>query len=70
MNEINEKYLARMLEGAEQGLKQVDQQIDQLNTQLTAMTEQRQDMVTAIAELKVLLKLDEEVVEETPETVS
>jgi len=59
-----------MLEGAEQGITQIDQQIDQLNTQLTAMTEQRQDMVTAIAELKVLLKLDEEVVEETPETVS
>ena len=70
MNEINEKYLSRMLEGAEQGITQIDQQIDQLNTQLTAMTEQRQDMVTAIAELKVLLKLDEEVVEETPETVS
>jgi|TARA_R110000796_G_scaffold60666_6_gene140532 chorismate mutase len=70
MNKINEKYLSRMLEGAEQGITQIDQQIDQLNTQLTAMTEQRQDMVTAIAELKVLLKLDEEVVEETPETVS
>ena len=70
MNEINEKYLSRMLEGAEQGITQIDQQIDQLNTQLTAMTEQRQDMVTAIVELKVLLKLDEEVVEETPETVS
>ena len=53
-----------MLEGAEQGITQIDQQIDQLNTQLTAMTEQRQDMVTAISELKVLLKLDEEVVEE------
>ena len=59
MNKINEKYLSRMLEGAEQGITQIDQQIDQLNTQLTAMTEQRQDMVTAIAELKVLLKLDE-----------
>jgi chorismate mutase len=64
MNKINEKYLSRMLEGAEQGITQIDQQIDQLNTQLTAMTEQRQDMVTAISELKVLLKLDEEVVEE------
>ncbi len=70
MNKNNKKYLSRMLEGAEQGITQIDQQIDQLNTQLTAMTEQRQDMVTAIAELKVLLKLDEEVVEETPETVS
>jgi chorismate mutase len=66
MNEINEKYLARMLEGAEQGLKQVDQQIDQLNTQLTAMTDQREEMVTAAAELRELLGVEEE----TPETVS
>lgn len=66
MNEINEKYLARMLEGAEMGITQIDQQIDQMNTQLTAMTEQRQDMVTAIAELKVLLDIDEEEVVEEP----
>ena len=70
MNKINEKYLSRMLEGAEQGITQIDQQVDQLNQQLGAMTEQRGEMVTAIAEIKVLLKLDEEVVEETPETVS
>ena len=66
MNKINEKYLARMLEGAEHGLKQVDQQIDQLNTQLTAMTDQREEMVTAAAELRELLGVEEE----TPETVS
>jgi len=71
MNEINEKYLARMLEGAEMGLKQVDQQLEQLNSQLTAMTDQREEMVTAASELRELLGLEEEeVVEETPETVS
>ena len=66
MNKINEKYLSRMLEGAEQGITQVDQQIDQLNTQLTAMTDQREEMVTAAAELRELLGVEEE----TPETVS
>lgn len=60
MNEINEKYLARMLEGAEQGIKQIDQQIDQISTQLEAMTDQREEMVTAISELKDLLGLKEE----------
>jgi len=66
MNEINEKYLARMLEGAEQGLKQVDQQLEQINSQLEAMTEQREEMVTAAVELRELLGVEEE----TPETVS
>jgi len=60
MNEVNEKYLARMLEGAEHGIKQIDQQIDQINTQLEAMTDQREEMVTAISELKDLLGLKEE----------
>ena len=59
MNEINEKYLARMLEGAEMGLKQVDQQLEQLNTQLEAMTDQREEMVTAAVELRELLGLEE-----------
>jgi chorismate mutase len=60
MNELNEKYLARMLEGAEQGLEQVDTAVEQINAQLEGMMEQRQEMVTAVAELKDLLGLEEE----------
>ena len=60
MNEITEKYLSRMLEGAEQGITQIDAQIEQLNAQLEAMTAQRGEMLTAIVEIKELLGLEEE----------
>ena len=65
MNETNEKYLARMLEGAEQGLDQVDMAIEQINDQLSKMHEQREEMVEAVSELKELLGLQEE--EKKPE---
>jgi len=60
MNKINEKYLARMLEGAEQGLDQVDMAIKQIEDQMGKMAEQREEMVTAVTELKALLGLKEE----------
>ena len=67
MNELNEKYLSRMLEGAEQGLAQVDTAVEQINTQLEGMMEQKEEMVTAVAELKELLGLDEETTKEDSE---
>ena len=60
MNEMNEKYLARMLEGAEQGLDQVEMAIQQINDQLGKMEDQRDEMNTAVMELKELLGLEEE----------
>jgi len=60
MNEMNEKYLARMLEGAEQGLDQVEMAIQQINEQLGKMEDQRDEMNTAVLELKDLLGLEEE----------
>tara|TARA_Y100000310_G_scaffold342559_1_gene446317 strand:- start:3524 stop:3757 length:234 start_codon:yes stop_codon:yes gene_type:complete len=60
MNKVNEKYLSRMLEGAEQGLDQVDAAIKQIEGQMTQMAEQREEMVTAVTELKDLLGLEEE----------
>jgi len=60
MNELNEKYLARMLEGAEQGLDQVEMAIEQINDQLAKMADQKEEMTTAVLELKDLLGLDEE----------
>jgi len=67
MNELNEKYLSRMLEGAEQGLAQVDTAVEQINTQLEGMMEQKEEMITAVAELKDLLGLDEEATDEEAE---
>ncbi len=60
MNELNEKYLARMLEGAEQGLDQVEMAIEQIHDQLGKMENQRDEMSTAVMELKDLLGLEEE----------
>mgnify|MGYP003627921546 FL=1 len=60
MTEITEKYLARMLEGAEQGLAQVEGAITQINDQLVKMHDQRDEMNTAVTELKDLLGLTEE----------
>jgi uncharacterized protein YhaN len=64
MDKVTEKYLAKMLEGAENGLTQMDTALEQVNGQLEAMGEQRQEMVTAVEELKELLGLSEE--EDTP----
>ncbi len=61
MNEINEKYLARMLEGAEQGLNQVEMAIEQIHDQLGKMEDQRDEMEEAVRELKELLGLEDEV---------
>jgi len=64
MNELTEKYLARMLEGAESGLGQVDATMEQINAQIKNMEEQREEMVNAIADLKSILGLEDE--EEPP----
>jgi len=68
MNEVNEKYLARMLEGAEQGLDQLDAAVEQIKGQLDQMMEQREEMLQAQTELKELLGLEEE--EATPELLT
>jgi len=60
MKELTEKYLAKMLEGAENGLSQMDTALEQVNGQLDAMQSQRQEMLTAVEELKGLLGLSEE----------
>jgi len=65
MDEMTEKYLSRMLEGAEGGLKQVEAAIEGAGQQMEMMQEQKEEMVTAIAELKGLLGLEDE--DEAPE---
>jgi len=65
MDEMTEKYLSRMLEGAEGGLKQVEAAVEGAEQQMEMMQEQKEEMVTAIAELKGLLGLEDE--DEAPE---
>jgi|TARA_A100000172_G_scaffold46213_1_gene28599 chorismate mutase len=65
MNDINEKYLTRMLDSAKQGLHQVDEAIDAINKQLSQMQEQREEMEDAVAEISGLLGITEK--EETTE---
>ena len=60
MDKVTEKYLAKMLEGVENGLSQVETALEQVNSQLDAMEAQRQEMTTAVFELKELLGLSEE----------
>ena len=60
MNVITEKYLARVLEGAEQSLEQVNAAMAQINAQLEQMKEQKKEMETAVEELTDLLGLTEE----------
>ena len=67
MNDVTQKYLARMLEGAEQGLEQVNATMPQINAQVEQMEEQKKEMETAVAELKDLLGLTEEQEEEDAE---
>jgi hypothetical protein len=59
-----EGYLATMLEGYETNLKGVTQFIEQAEAQLSGAMEQKEEIVTKIAELKELLELEGE--EENP----
>ena len=67
MNEIIEKYLAKMLEGAEQGLSQVEMALQQMEEQQRGLDAQRGEVIIAIKELKDLLGLEEEEEEEEEE---
>ena len=60
MKEMTKKYLSRMLEGAEANIEQIDSTLESINTQLEQMKEQREDIVLAQTELKLLLGLEEE----------
>ena len=64
MNDVTEKYLAKMLEGAEQGLNQVEMALQQMEEQQRGLNAQRGEVTIAIKELKDLLGLEEEDEEE------
>ena len=68
MDKNTEKFLAKMVEGYEMNMPQVDDAIEQLSAQVKNMTEQldkmetqRDTMKVELVELKELLGLDTEV---------
>ena len=62
MTEVNmqEKYLAQMLEGAEQGLAQMETALESIKTQQENITKRRDELKTIVMDLKILLKLEDE----------
>ena len=62
---LTEKYLSQTLEAHERQLEGIEGHLEQMHTQMTGAQEQQEYMVTAIAELKELLGLEEET--ETPD---
>ena len=67
MEALAEKYLSSALEGAEQAQMQLDQAIAQLEAQLEKMQEQRSEVGEAVSDLKQLLGLEEEDVDQESE---
>jgi Fic family protein len=67
MEALAEKYLSSALEGAEQATQQIDQAIAQLEAQLEKMQEQRSEVGEAVSDLKQLLGLEEEDVDQSEE---
>jgi len=59
-----ESFLSTLLEGYEQNIQQVNEFIEQHETQVEGAKMQRDEWVTAVDELKVLLELEGENEEE------
>lgn len=62
MTEVNmqEKYLAQMLEGAEQGLNQMETALEQIKAQQENITKRRDELKTVVIDLRKLLGLGDE----------
>ena len=60
MDKTVEKYLAKMVEGYEANIPQIETAIENTAAQVKGMTEQRDQMATELLELKKLLGLSEE----------
>jgi hypothetical protein len=61
MTNVQDKYLAQMLEGYEKGLTNIDEFIEQHETQIEEAKTRRAEIVASVDELKSLLNLSEEV---------
>ena len=62
MTEVNmqEKYLAQMLEGAEQGLEQMENALKQIEAQRENVMKRKKELETIVCDLKMLLGLQGE----------
>ena len=62
MTEVNmqEKYLAQMLEGAEQGLNQMETALEQIKAQQENITKRRDELKTIVIDLRKILGLFDE----------
>ena len=56
-----DKFLAQMLEGAEQGIKQMDNALSQIDAQRENIINRRNELVDTANELKVILGLTDEI---------
>jgi hypothetical protein len=59
IDDINEKYLSRVLESATNGLEQAEEALRQLEAQRESVVAQKEEMEDAVSELTELLGLNE-----------
>lgn len=57
---MQEKYLAQMLEGAEQGLNQMETALEQIKAQQENITKRRDELKTIVIDLRKILGLGDE----------
>ena len=60
MNEVSEKYLQQMLQGYERNITQLDSAIEQMLAQQEGAEKQKEEMLTAISDLRELLGVTDE----------
>tara|TARA_R110002051_G_scaffold323228_1_gene416148 strand:+ start:92 stop:310 length:219 start_codon:yes stop_codon:yes gene_type:complete len=60
MNEVSEKYLQQMLQGYERNITQLDSAIEQMLAQQEGAEKQKEEMITAISDLRELLGVTDE----------
>jgi phage shock protein A len=62
MTDVNmqEKYLAQMLEGAEQGLNQMETALSQIEAQRENIQKRRDELKTVVIDLRKILGLGDE----------
>ena len=58
--DMTDKYLAQMLEGAEQGLTQMETALEQIKTQQENITKRRDELKTIVIDLRKILGLGDE----------
>ena len=59
IDDINEKYLSRVLESATNGLEQAEEALRQLDAQRESVVAQKEEMEDDVSELTELLGLNE-----------